>query len=122
MKKILIVEDDLLQVFFLKRTVTHLGHEVVGSTTLGDQATEMATRLHPDIIFMDINLGGKLNGVETADQILKKVDCFIIYITGSADQTLISQASQTPPGTILSKPITGEMLKHTIDSYFGVAD
>lgn len=121
MKKILIVEDDLLQVFFLNRVMTFLGHEVIGNSGNGASAIEMATELNPDIILMDINLEDELDGVTTAAQILKKVDdCFIIYITANSYENLINQAKETQPSTFLFKPVTVEMIKNSIDSYFSV--
>lgn len=117
MKKILIVEDDLLQEYFLNKAMKYLGYDVIGSTTLGTHAIELATKMSPDIILMDINLGGKLNGVESAIKILKKIDCFIIYTTGNLDENLIKQAKKTHPSTILTKPITAEMINQSIENY-----
>ena len=96
-----------------------LGHEIIGSATRGARAIELADEFQPDIILMDIKLGGKLNGIETAAQILKKIDCFIIYITGNTNETLIHQANQTQPSTILPKPITTQDIKNVIDSHLG---
>lgn len=118
MKKILIVEDDLLQKFFLKKTMEFFGHKVIGSAVRGTPAIKLATELHPDIILMDIQLSGELNGIEAATQILKKVNCFIIYITGSSNEVFINQAKETHSSTILSKPVSGKMIDNAIHYYF----
>lgn len=98
--------------------MTFLGHEVIGSTVKGASAIEMATELNPDVILMDIHLEDELDGVKTAVQILKKIDCFIIYITANSYENLINQAKETQPSAFLSKPITSEIIKNSIDTYF----
>ena len=44
--------------------------EIVGEATSGQDAIAMATSLQPDVILMDIQLGG-INGIEATRQILR---------------------------------------------------
>lgn len=113
-KKVLIVEDDLLQVFFLKRAINYLGHRVVGTTTSGRHAIEMAIDNAPDIILMDIKLGGELNGIETAEHIRGKMNGWIIFISGISNDQLLAQVKKFQQSSILTKPVTAEMLQKAI--------
>ncbi|MEX2409964.1 MAG: response regulator [Candidatus Paceibacterota bacterium] len=116
-KNVLIVEDDLLHVFFLKRAIAHLGHNVIGSTGDGSKAIELAIEHVPEIILMDITLAGKFNGVETAERIAQHIDCFIIFITGISNADILKQTHKLTSSTILSKPITATMIQKAIKNY-----
>lgn len=113
----LIVENDLLQVFFLKRAIAHLGHYVIGTTDKGYRAIKLAIEHNPEVVLMDITLGGKLNGVETAERIVQNTDCFIIFITGISTEDVLKQAHKISSSIILSKPITATMIQEAIENY-----
>jgi CheY-like chemotaxis protein len=115
-KKVLIVEDDLLQVYFLKKAISHLKHQVVGSTVEGYKAIDLAIKHHPDIVLMDVTLSGKLNGLETAERILQHVDCYIIFLTGNMSKNLQKQTQKLSSSPILYKPITTKMIGQAIDN------
>lgn len=50
---------------------SHAGWEIVGEAITGRQAVEIAKRLQPDIVVMDLSLPG-LNGLDATRQILKE--------------------------------------------------
>lgn len=73
--KILVVEDEAIISADLESTIASLGHDVVGVVDCGLGAISLAKSLLPDIIFMDIQPRGNLDGIETAsliDGILEK--------------------------------------------------
>jgi DNA-binding NarL/FixJ family response regulator len=47
------------------------GWQICGSATNGSEAVEMAIRLKPDVLVMDISMPG-LNGLDAARQLLKR--------------------------------------------------
>ena len=63
----------------LKNTISNLGYEVIGVVRTGEEAFSKAFEEKPDLILMDIMLSGKLNGIETAEQI-KRVLMFPSFI------------------------------------------
>jgi DNA-binding NarL/FixJ family response regulator len=70
--RILIVDDHAV----VRRGVRSLlqsqkGWEIVGEATSGREAVEMATRLQPDVVVMDLSLP-ELNGLDATRQILKE--------------------------------------------------
>ena len=71
--RILIVEDETLVSFDLKNIIFNLGYEVIGVVRTGEEAFSKAFEEKPDLILMDIMLSGKLNGIETAEQIKKSI-------------------------------------------------
>lgn len=78
--RILVVEDEALIAEDLKLTISDLGHEVVGSIDNGLGAISLTKTLLPDIIFMDVNLSGTLDGIETAISINAIVEKKIAFI------------------------------------------
>jgi len=103
---ILIVEDDLLQSMMLEKLVVTLNQDVLGTTRYGENAVELANELNPDVIFMDIALAGKLNGIETVQRLNKITDASIVYITGNTWAANHESLNKTTYKDILVKPIT----------------
>ena len=68
----------------------------------------------PDLILMDIVLEGELNGIQTADNIRKKYDIPVVYLTAYSDQKNMEKAKQTEPFGYLIKPLEEKTLHSTI--------
>ena len=64
--KILIVEDEMLIGANISLQLSNLGYEVSGIVPRGDEALIHIKQNKPDIILLDIQLKGKLDGIETA--------------------------------------------------------
>lgn len=57
------------------------GFDTIGESESGEDAVEAAGRLHPDLILMDINLGG-INGIEATRQIMAaNPDIFVVLLS-----------------------------------------
>jgi DNA-binding LytR/AlgR family response regulator len=63
---------------------------------------------------MDINLKGRLNGIETVRKIQAQADIPIIYITANNDETTFQEARTTHPFAFVDKPITIRELSRTL--------
>jgi DNA-binding NarL/FixJ family response regulator len=75
--------------------------EVIGEATNGQEAVDLATRLKPDLILMDINLP-QLNGIEATRQISKQnPGTGILIITMFEDDTIFSALQAGARGYIL---------------------
>lgn len=92
--KILIVEDDFIVAIDLKIHLEKMGYHVLDITDNGKDALTK-TRKNPDLILMDINLKGDIDGIDTAQQIHKLYDVPIIYLTGFNDKNTIKRANIT---------------------------
>jgi DNA-binding LytR/AlgR family response regulator len=114
LKRILIVEDDMIIAANLSMQLTQLGYEVTGIESRGEEAVVHAKVNTPDIVLMDIQLKGALNGIETAKKILQDVQIPIIYLTANSDELTFNKAKETNPYAFISKPFNKLDLERTI--------
>ncbi len=112
--RILIVEDDMIIAANISLQLTKLGYEVTGIESRGEEALVHVAMNCPDIILMDINLKGTLNGIETVEAIQRKQDIAIIYLSANADEATFLKARSTHPLAFISKPFNTLTLERTI--------
>ncbi|HMK66835.1 MAG TPA: response regulator, partial [Thermodesulfobacteriota bacterium] len=64
--RILIVEDEVLIGLDLKIRLSNWGYTVTDQVLSAEKALESIEKTQPDLILMDINLRGKMDGIEAA--------------------------------------------------------
>lgn len=119
---VLIVEDDVIQTLLLKKIITQLGFNVIGCVTTGEGAIRKTTQLQPDIITMDINLEGDIDGISAVQCIQKQQEVPIIYITSNSDKYTFERAQKTAFVEYLSKPVSMESLADSLNEVTMMAD
>lgn len=102
--KILIVEDEMIIAANISLQLTALGYEVTGIIPRAEDALIHIEQLQPDILLLDINLKGNIDGIEMAQIIQKSYNIPIIYLTANADQAHFNRAKSTNPYAFISKP------------------
>lgn len=113
--RVLIVEDELFVAWHLETLAREFGLEVVGLVPDGESAIEQATDAAPDLLLMDINLGGRIDGIETARRICARQDIAVIFITAFADAGTLGRIRQAiPDAIVLPKPISADRLRDAI--------
>mgnify|MGYP005749677611 CR=1 FL=1 len=113
--RILIVEDDMIIAANISLQLSKLGYEVTGIESRGEEAVNHALENRPDIILMDIQLKGGINGVEAAKKIQEKASIPLIYLTANSDEASFQMAKQTKPYAFISKPFHKLELQRTIE-------
>lgn len=113
--KIIIVEDEALIAAELKSTLKILGHRVVGHAMNGDKALDLFAKEDADLILLDINIKGTLNGIDLAKVIRKKYHVPFIYITSFSDKTTLDEVKDTLPYGYIVKPFNENDLKVNIE-------
>ena len=110
-KSVLIVEDDSFQAHLLKMLLTNLDYDVVAVSSTGEEAVDLTSKLMPQTIFMDIALGGEIDGIEAVKRIYEKFPAVkIIYLTGNSDSAHKNRAEYIGFDDFLIKPINKQML------------
>ena len=110
----MIVEDDMIIAANLSLQLSHLGYEVIGIVARGEDAIAHCATNTPDIILMDINLKGRLNGIDTVLVIHQSKDVPVVYLTANSDEATFSKAKETHPYAFISKPYNTLDLQRTI--------
>ena len=115
MEKILIVEDESIVALELKSRLTDLGYSICGIVASGNEAIRLTNEQKPNIILMDINIKGSLDGVETAEKIKGIYDIPIIFLTAFADSSTLERAKITQPYGYIIKPFEERELHTSIE-------
>lgn len=113
--RILIVEDESIVALDIQTRLESHGFEVVDICSTGSRAIETAKNEDPDLILMDINLKGSIDGVETASLIRREVDSPIIFLTAFADEKTMKRARISDASGYILKPFRESELLVTIE-------
>ena len=120
--KILIVEDEMIIGANISLQLTKLGYEVTGIVSRGEEAIAHVKQNRPDIVLMDIQLKGELDGIDTAIRMQQEINMPIIYLTANADDENFDRAKSTNPYAFISKPFKKLDLQHAIELTMGRLD
>ncbi|MDO9033933.1 MAG: response regulator [Methanoregula sp.] len=114
-KNVLIVEDDPIIQHLIQICLKNLGYEVCGTAGTGDEAVASAQKTKPDFVLMDINLSGKIDGIDAARQIKAQSDARIIFLTAFSDEQIIERAKEIHPAGFILKPFSNNDLRITLE-------
>jgi PAS domain S-box-containing protein len=116
MTKILIVEDEAITAMDIKHNLINFGFDVAGTADSGEKAIEIAQKLKPDLILMDITLKGDMDGIEAARKIKTLFDIPVIYMSAFTDKNTHERLKLTSPYGFVSKPVSSELLVVSIEA------
>jgi two-component system cell cycle sensor histidine kinase/response regulator CckA len=103
-ERILVVEDDCVTAAKIEHQLLKLGYSIAGMVSSGEEAVELAERVKPDLVLMDIGLEGDLDGVEVATIVRRKSAVPIVFLTANSDASTINRARFTEAHGFLHKP------------------
>ncbi len=113
---ILIVEDEQMIAMGIERMLNSWGYTVAASVMTGEEAVEAVRNKIPDLILMDIVLGGSMTGIQAAARIREITDVPLLYLTGNADEVTVAEARATQPAGYVLKPVNNRDLYSNIDA------
>ena len=113
--RIMIVDDEVIVAEDLKERLKGLGYDVVAVASTGKDAITKAEESGPDLILMDIQLKGDMDGIEAAQEIKRRYDISVVYLTAYSDQATLDRAKVTTPFGYLIKPFVERELYSTIE-------
>lgn len=112
--KILIVEDEAIIAMDLQMRLEKDGYDVVGVVDNNEEAVEVFHTTKPDIVLMDINIGGK-DGIETAVALMQIKIIPVIFLTAFGQPEFVDRAKQIKPSAYLVKPYNYDSLRTSIE-------
>lgn len=110
-ERILIVEDEAIVALSLKMELETRGYKVCGFVSSGEEAIDKARAESPDLILMDINLSGEMDGIEAAEKIVSSGDARVIFFSGNSNLKIDTRIQRLQPLGLLNKPITVDMIE-----------
>jgi len=115
MYNILLVEDDRITSKLIQKFILDIGYYIAGAVSSGEEALEIIQNKEPDLVLMDINLQGKLDGIESAKKISSTVSIPFVYITSSSDYSTIERAKESNAYGYIIKPFSKRDLRASIE-------
>ena len=112
---ILIVEDDRIVAEDTRITLKKLGFGVSGIVSSGEDALNRVEAEPPNLVLMDIELEGKMGGIEAAARIRDRFNIPVVYVTGYAGEDVLERAKVTEPFGYIIKPFEDRELNSVIE-------
>ncbi|WP_334022312.1 EAL domain-containing protein [Alteromonas sp. S015] len=111
---ILIVEDSLVEAMNVKVALTGASMQVLGIAKTASELYSLVEKRVPDLILIDIDLGGADSGIDIAKNITERLQVPVVFTTSYCDDTTISNALEVSPYGYLVKPYGALSLTTTI--------
>jgi len=111
----LIVEDEAIVAADIAEQLDRLGYAVGGQTARGEDAVVFARDLRPDLVLMDIQLAGQMDGIIAAEAIHRECGVPVIYLTAHSDTATLERAKLTDPFGYILKPFEERDLRTHIE-------
>ena len=104
-QRILIVEDEEGLAIHLTFLLKRINFTPLEPVAYAEEAVEKTGQLKPDLVLMDINLAGAMDGIQAARLIHENYGTPVIFLTALAEDETILQATGSDPYAYLIKPV-----------------
>lgn len=112
---ILICDDEPDIAIDIKSRLKNIGYTVCGTPYTGKDALSLTEQHRPDLVFIDIDLKGEIDGTKTADCILKKWSIPVVFLNTDTGSDKLKRAQPTYPFGYLLRPFKDKDLKITVE-------
>lgn len=118
MIRLMLADDHRMLREGLSRSMSEHGFDVVGEARDGAEAVNMAQRLTPDVILMDVSMP-EMDGVEACRQVRAAVpDTKVVMLTMHADQEVLANAIRAGACGYLVKDCSTEEIAGAVRTVF----
>ena len=117
---VLVIEDDFVIQLFIEKTLNSLGIKSIDEVSSGEKALEILETNTPDLVFIDVGLSGKIDGIETARIIRTRHHIPFVFLSGNTDMVTYTRAKKELPIAFIKKPIDEEALASILKKLFGI--
>ncbi len=114
----LVVEDDPLVADDLSLCIQDLGYQVIGPANDFATARQLLEERLPDLVFLDIDLGGEETGIDVATLINREYKIPFIFLTAFSDQQTLEEVKDQFPAGFVLKPFDENRLRAAIQIAF----
>lgn len=113
--RVLVVEDEPIVARDLQMQLEELGYRAVGHATRGEEAVRMAGELQPDVVLMDVQIAGAMDGIAAAELVRSRFAIPIVFLTAFADDSTLERAKLTEPFGYILKPFSERDLRIVLE-------
>lgn len=110
-----VIEDEAIVAMGITQALNDLGYTVPNSAANYTQALEMIGINKPDILLIDIFLGGYKDGIDLALKVKKEYGIPFIFLTANSDAATVDRAKKAEAQAYLVKPFRKEELFASIE-------
>jgi two-component system, response regulator PdtaR len=103
--RVVIAEDEALIRLDLKEMLEEEGYVVAGEAADGEAAVELATKLRPDLVILDVKMP-ILDGISAAERIAADHIAPVVILTAFSQRELVERARDAGAMAYLVKPFT----------------
>lgn len=112
---IAIVEDEPIISETIRRMLTAMDYQTTKTASKYSEAIDIIETQQPDLVILDINLQGQLDGIELAGLIKRNFKIPFILISAFSDKSLLNRMADLKPAGFLTKPFTKEQLFSSVE-------
>jgi len=117
--RIQLVDDNEVTRALLRGILRGEEYEVVGEASDGEQGIEMALRLKPDVLCLDISMP-KADGLEVLRQVRAQLpETVVLMVTSHTEREMVQQAVQSGASGYIVKPFNSGKVLDTIGRAVG---
>lgn len=113
-RRILVADDESLIRLDVREMLTHLGYEVVGEAGDGAVAVDLARKLKPDLVIMDIRMP-EVDGIVAAETLTRERIAPVVLLTAYSDHQLVERAREAGVVGYVVKPFREAELRPVIE-------
>ncbi len=111
---IIISEDEVIIALLMERQLLRLGCRVLAKVRSGEAVLAALEKERPDLLILDIRLGGALSGIEVARKVRELSPVPIAFMTAYGSDEVRNEALSLGPIAFLEKPISEDDLAELV--------
>lgn len=113
--RIFFVEDDEIVANIIEWRLQKLGYSVCGSAKNGVDAISLIKKKKPDLVLLDIELKGPMDGIEMGELLSSQTKIPFIYLTAHTEDSILKRAKISGSKGYVKKPFSDDDLRVAIE-------
>lgn len=120
--RILLAEDEAIVGIEIKNSLQRLGYTHTDLVPTAQEVLEEVEERTPDLILMDVNLEGSMDGIEATEKLHENYDVPVVFVTAHSSESVLSRIRHTDAVGYVVKPINDSDLESITQSVIEDSD
>lgn len=113
--RILLADDEIVIAMQIEDLIEAEGYEVAGIAATAAQAVDMAQKLKPDLVIMDIVMPGDMDGIDACAIIQRELNIPVVLLSAHGEERYLRRARAALPSAYLLKPCQNTQIRAAIE-------